>query len=83
MTSTGYTVMGWQVDPTTGNIKKDTVSDSCHADIHLTSAPEATTQANVSGIIDKNDKDVLSDNGLVKTPTFLIISVIPIQRVLQ
>lgn len=26
MTSTGYTVMGWQVDPETGNIKKDTVS---------------------------------------------------------
>ena len=71
MTSTGYTVMGWQVDPTTGNIKKDTVSAlRVMQTSNLTSAPEATTQANVSGIIDKNDKDVLSDNGLVKTLTF-------------
>lgn len=71
MTSTGYTVMGWQVDPTTGNIKKDTVSAlRVMQTSNLTSAPEATTQANVSGIIDKNDKDVLSDNGLFKTLTF-------------
>lgn len=71
MTSTGYTVMGWQVDPTTGNIKKDTVSAlRVMQTSNLTSAPEATTQANVSGIIDKNDKDVLSDNGLIKTLTF-------------
>lgn len=71
MTSTGYTVMGWQVDPTTGNIKKDTVSAlRVMQKSNLTSAPEATTQANVSGIIDKNDKDVLSDNGLIKTLTF-------------
>ena len=63
--------MGWQVDPTTGNIKKDTVSAlRVMQTSNLTSAPEATTQANVSGIIDKNDKDVLSDNGLVKTLTF-------------
>lgn len=71
MTSTGYTVMGWQVDPTTGNIKKDTVSAlRVMQKSNLTSPPEATTQANVSGIIDKNDKDVLSDNGLIKTLTF-------------
>lgn len=71
MTSTGYTVMGWQVDPTTGNIKKDTVSAlRVMQTSNLTSPPEATTQANVSGIIDKNDKDVLSDKGLVKTLTF-------------
>ena len=71
MTSTGYTVMGWQVDPTTGEIRKDTVSAlRVMQTSNLTSAPEATTQANVSGIIDKNDKDVLSDNGLVKTLTF-------------
>ena len=58
MTSTGYTVMGWQVDPTTGNIKKDTVSAlRVMQTSNLTSAPEATTQANVSGIIDKNDSD--------------------------
>mgnify|MGYP001204017384 FL=1 len=71
MSSTGYTVMGWQVDETTGEIRKDTVSAlRIMQEKNLTSAPEATTQANVSGIIDKNDKDVLSDNGLVKTLTF-------------
>lgn len=71
MTSTGYTVMGWQVDPTTGNIKKDTVSAlRVMQSSNLTSAPEATTQANVSGVIDRNDSDVTSDNGLSKTLTF-------------
>ena len=59
MTSTGYTVMGWQVDPTTGNIKKDTVSPlQIMKTENLTSDPEATTNANCGGIIDKNDPDV-------------------------
>lgn len=71
MTSTGYTVMGWQVDPETGNIVKDTVSAlRIMQPSNMTSAPEATTQANVSGIIDKNDSDVTSDNGMTKTLTF-------------
>lgn len=71
MTSTGYTVMGWQVDPNTGNIVKDTVSAlRIMQPANQTSAPEATTQANVSGIIDKNDTDVTSDNGMTKTLTF-------------
>ena len=48
MTSTGYTVMGWQVDPLTGDIRKDTVSALriMQAD-NMTSSPEATTKANV------------------------------------
>lgn len=71
MTSTGYTVMGWQVDPTTGNIKKDTVSAlRIMQPANLTSAPEATTDAIMSGIIDKNDPDVTSDSGLVKNLNF-------------
>ena len=71
MTSTGYTVMGWQVDPDTGNIVKDTVSAlRIMQPANQTSAPEATTQANVSGIIDKNDTDVTSDSGMTKTLTF-------------
>lgn len=71
MTSTGYTVMGWQVDPDTGEIVKDTVSAlRIMQPANQTSAPEATTQANVSGIIDKNDSDVVSDNGMTKTLTF-------------
>ena len=31
MTSTGYTVMGWQVDPTTGLIRKDWAGSRCRA----------------------------------------------------
>lgn len=71
MTSTGYTVMGWQVDPTTGNIKKDTVSAlRIMQPANLTSPPEATTDATCSGVIDKNDPDVTSDSGLVKNLNF-------------
>lgn len=71
MTSTGYTVMGWQVDPTTGNIRKDTVSAlRIMAPENQTSDPEATTNATFSGIIDKNDPDVTSDEGMVKNLTF-------------
>ena len=71
MTSTGYNVMGWQVDPTTGDIRKDTVSALriMQAD-NLTSAPEATTNANVTGLIDKNDTNVTSDSGYFRTLTF-------------
>ncbi len=71
MTSTGYTVMGWQVDPTTGNIKKDTVSAlQIMKTENLTSDAEATTNATCGGIIDKNDPDVLSDDGLIKNLNF-------------
>ena len=71
MTSTGYTVMGWQVDPNTGNIIKDTVSPlRIMQPANQTSSPEATSQANVSGIIDKNDADITSDKGMTKTLTF-------------
>ena len=71
MTSTGYTVMGWQVDPLTGDIRKDTVSALriMQAD-NMTSSPEATTKANVSGLIDKNDTNVTSDAGYVRTLSF-------------
>lgn len=71
MTSTGYTVMGWQVDKTTGNIRKDTVSAlRVMSTENLTSAPEATSEATCGGIIDKNDTDVLSDDGLIKNLKF-------------
>lgn len=64
MTSTGYTVMGWQVDPTTGDIRQDTVSAlRIMQEKNLTSAPEATKQATMSGVLDSNDTDVLSDDG--------------------
>ena len=71
MTSTGYTVMGWQVDPDTGSIRKDTVSAlRIMQASNLTSDPESTTMANMSGVVDKNDSDITSDKGLVKTLTF-------------
>ena len=71
MTSTGYNVMGWQVDPATGAIRKDTVSAlRVMQASNMTSAPEATTNASVSGIIDKNDKNVTSDDGYFRTLTF-------------
>ena len=64
MTSTGYNVMGWGVDETTGNIKQDTVTAlRIMSAANMTYPPEATTQANISGILDENDKDVTSVNG--------------------
>ena len=64
MTSTGYNVMGWGVDKTTGNIKQDTVTAlRIMSAANMTYPPEATTQANISGILDENDKDVTSANG--------------------
>ena len=64
MTSTGYNVMGWQVDPETGYIRQDTVSAlRIMSTANMTYPPEATTQANMAGIIDKNDTDVTNPNG--------------------
>ncbi len=72
MTTTGYLVMGWQVDaedPT--SIVKDTVSAlRVMQTDNLTSAPEATTNANFSGVIDKNDSQFNSSGGYVRSFTF-------------
>lgn len=66
MSSTGYVVQGWQVDPATGEIRKDTVSAlQVMAPQNLTAAPEATTQAYVSGILDKTDTNIEADGGYV------------------
>lgn len=71
MSSTGYTVMGWQVDETTGEIRKDTVSAlRIMQEKNLTSAPEATTQATIAGVLDGNDADVKSDAGKVMNLNF-------------
>ena len=72
MTSTGYTLMGWQVDPTTGEIKKDTVSPlQVMSAYNQTSSPEATTLAQVSGILDKNDPNLKSsEDGYIMTLNF-------------
>lgn len=64
MTSTGYNVMGWQVDPTTGDIRKDTVSAlRVMSEKNMTSAPEATVNGRCEGVLDKNSTDVTSEAG--------------------
>lgn len=64
MSSNGYNVMGWQVDEETMSIKQDTVSAlRIMSEANMTYPPEATSEAYVSGIIDRNDTDVTSTNG--------------------
>lgn len=63
MESTGYMVMGWQVDEN-GNIRKDTVSPlKIMSNDNQTSNPEYTTQGVCSGILDDNSTNVNSDEG--------------------
>ena len=71
MSSTGYALMGWQVDPATGEIKKDTVSSlQVMSPDNQTSAPEATTKAYVSGVLDKNDTGAASETGYMMSLGF-------------
>ena len=66
MSSTGYTLQGWQVDAK-GNVIKDTVSSlQVMSSATKTSAPEATTKAYVSGVLDKNDAQA-ADTGRIIT----------------
>ena len=63
MTSTGFNVMGWGVNEK-GDIKQDTVQAlRIMSPANMTYDPEATSKGYVSGILDKNDKDVSSANG--------------------
>lgn len=71
MKSTGYNVMGWQVDPTTGDIRKDTVSAlRVMSEKNMTSAPEATTNGRCEGVLDKNSTDVTSEAGQAMNLSF-------------
>lgn len=71
MSSTGYTVMGWQVDPTTGEIRKDVVSAlQVMAPENQTASPEATTKAYVSGLLDKTDPNIEAEGGYVMQLAF-------------
>ncbi|MCR5282392.1 MAG: flagellar hook-basal body complex protein [Lachnospiraceae bacterium] len=66
MSSNGYNVMGWGVDQATGGIRKDTVHPlQVMSAENLTYPPEATTEAYLSGIIDKNDPQVSSEAGRI------------------
>ncbi|MDE7231733.1 MAG: flagellar hook-basal body complex protein, partial [Lachnospiraceae bacterium] len=71
MASTGYRVMGWQVDEETGDIRSDVVSalQVMNRD-NLTAPAESTTMGYASGILDKNDTDVHSAAGKVMTLNF-------------
>ncbi len=65
VTSNGYQVMGWQVDPENPNqIKKDTVTalypESAE---NLVSSPEQTSAAYMTGNIDFTDPDLTSTDG--------------------
>lgn len=63
MESTGYQVMGWQVDEN-GNINKNTVSPlRIMSAENQTSQPEFTTRGKCSGILDDNSPNVNSDTG--------------------
>ena len=67
----GYTVMGWQVDPATGTIRKDTVSAlKIMTEENMTSPPEATTQATCSGVLDSKNTQTNSDGGYVLSLNF-------------
>lgn len=68
----GYQVMGWQVDPATGQIRQDTVSAlRIMQEKNMTSAPEATTNATCGGIIDANNTQVNSENGYTMNLNFV------------
>lgn len=64
MSSTGYNVMGWQVDEETMNIKKDTVSPlQVMSGKYKTYGAEYTQSATASGIVDWNDGDQSEASG--------------------
>ena len=64
MTSTGYNVMGWQVDPETGKVKQDNVTAlRIMSEENMTYDAEYTTNGNITGIVDKKDTDINSTAG--------------------
>ncbi|MFT3984902.1 MAG: flagellar hook-basal body complex protein [Lachnospiraceae bacterium] len=72
MTSNGFTVMGWAEDETTpGTIKKDIVQPlKVMTAENMTSEPEATTEAYIAGILDKNSTQLSSTSGQIVTISF-------------
>ena len=70
MSSTGYTVQGWQSDAD-GNIIQDRVSAlRIMSAENMVYPPEATSKAYASGIVDKNDTNVNSTAGKVMSLAF-------------
>ena len=67
MTSTGYNVMGWGVDPENpNNIQKARVQPlRIMTEQNMTYPPEATSKATVGGLVDKNDNDINHEDGRI------------------
>ncbi len=65
VTSNGYNVMGWQVDPSDPNkVKKDTVSKLSPESVeNKTTDPEMTSQMYLTGNVDLTDSDLTSVDG--------------------
>ena len=74
MQSTGYNVMGWLAetdDAGKTSIKQDTVKAlKVMSAEYQTYAPEATSKAELSGIIDSKDTNITSDDGKLVTLDF-------------
>lgn len=74
MTTTGYLVQGWQaVTNADGSrtIQRDTVSPlRIMSAENKTSEPEATEEANVTGVIDQTDSNINSESGRAFTLSF-------------
>ncbi|MDE5817864.1 MAG: flagellar hook-basal body complex protein [Lachnospiraceae bacterium] len=72
MTSTGYNVMGWQVDAETGKVRQDTVTAlRIMSQENMTYDAEYTTNGNITGIVDKKDTDINSTAGkTINLPIF-------------
>ncbi|MCR4851545.1 MAG: flagellar hook-basal body complex protein [Lachnospiraceae bacterium] len=71
MTSTGYNVMGWLCDESTGNIKEDIVKPlQIMSAKYMTYPPEQTTQAQMTGIVDSYDSNITNAAGKLVTLDF-------------
>lgn len=71
MTSTGYNVMGWLCDESTGNIKEDIVKPlQIMSAKYMTYPPEQTSEAQMSGIIDSYDTNITNEAGKLVTFDF-------------
>lgn len=72
MSTNGYNIMGWHPDPTDETvIQKDTVSPlRIMSPENMTAPPEATTRAQLSGVLDKFNPNVNGTKGAIVTLEF-------------
>ncbi len=71
VTATGAHVMGWQIDPETGNVIKDTVSAlQPKSPAFSYTTPEATTDYTLTGNINKQDTNFINDKPVAMSVKF-------------